>query len=85
MTLVSRDKVNEISFQPNFFDQVRIISLARYRTGICERRQLLAIPFARDKCGARDDRAVHVRRNEHDTVFRLNRLNNVITNNEHVI
>lgn len=29
VTLASRDKVNEISFQPNFFDEVRIASIAR--------------------------------------------------------
>lgn len=67
-------------FRPSTYHLASSISY-----GVCERRQLLVIPFARDKCGARDDRAVHVRRNEHDTVFRLNRLNNVITNNEHVI
>lgn len=58
----------------------------RYRTwSVKGLEQLLVIPsFARDK-RARDDHAVRVRRKEHDTVFRLNRLNNVITNNEHVI
>lgn len=70
------------SFDPNFFvvAERRIVASVK---GLEE--QLPVIPsFARDK-RARDDHAVRVRRKEHDTVFRLNRLNNVITNNEHVI
>lgn len=64
-----------------FFSYHNISCVASKRFG----EQLLVIPsFARDK-RARDDHAVRVRRKEHDTVFRLNRLNNVITNNGHVI
>lgn len=69
------------SFDPNFF----VVAERRIVASVKGLKQLPVIPsFARDK-RARDDHAVRVRRKEHDTVFRLNRLNNVITNNEHVI